>query len=206
MLGKTNVKVKPNKKVEYVEYIESTGTQYINTGFVPTENSRFELDIQYTVKATGNTPGYCFRNGIGGVTPYSRMGCGLNNNGFYYGIGGLNIDKTYYDLNRHIFIVDLKNMKYGYDTFLQTANTTFSNPNNVPFLLFARNNTELYEEPQDCHSKQKFYGCKIYDNDTLVRDFRPCKDELGIYCLYDEVEKRYYYNQGTGSFIGGASI
>jgi hypothetical protein len=24
--------------------------------------------------------------------------------------------------------------------------------------------------------------------------------------MYDKIEKKYYYNKGTGSFIGGASI
>ena len=36
MVGKTNVKVKPNEKIkiDYVEYIQSTGTQYIDTGLI----------------------------------------------------------------------------------------------------------------------------------------------------------------------------
>ena len=77
-----------------LEYIESTGTQYIDTGFIPTANSKFELDIQYTVIPTGWGTTDSFRNGIGGVTEYSRFICGYSNDGFYYGIGGLNIDKT----------------------------------------------------------------------------------------------------------------
>lgn len=200
MLGKTNVKVKPNKKVQYVEYIESTGTQYIDTGFVPTENSKFELDIQYTSVPTGNLSDNSYRNGIGGATTYSRFICGYNNTGFYYGVGGKNIDKTYGDINRHVFTVDLKNMQYGYDGTLETVSTTYSNPNSLPYTIFAR--YSLIDGTIDSYSKQKLYGCKIYDNDMLVRDFKPCKDGAGVYCLYDEVEKRYYYNQGTGQFIG----
>ena len=45
MLGKTNVKVKPNKKVNYVEYIESTGTQYIDTGIPASIDLKVVADI-----------------------------------------------------------------------------------------------------------------------------------------------------------------
>lgn len=189
-----------------LEYIESTGTQYIDTGFVPTANSKFELDIQYTSVPTGNASNNSYRNGIGGATTYSRFICGYNNTGFYYGIGGLNIDNTYGDTNRHVFTVDLKNMQYGYDNNLETASTTYSNPNQVKYTLFARNNGNNYSPQFDSYSKEKFYGCKLYDNDTLVHDFRPALDENGVACLYDKVSKTCFYNAGTGSFLGGASV
>ena len=49
----------------------------------------------------------------------------------------------------------------------------------------------------------KLYSCQIYDNGTLVRDFWPCYDPDGVACLYDKVEKKYYYNAGTGAFTAG---
>ena len=47
---------------------------------------------------------------------------------------------------------------------------------------------------------------KIYDEDTLLRDYVPVLDENNIACLYDTVEGKFYYNQGTGVFIGGAEV
>lgn len=44
---------------------------------------------------------------------------------------------------------------------------------------------------------------KIYDNNDLVRDFIPVLDNNGIACLFDKVENKYYYNQGTGEFLYG---
>ncbi len=44
---------------------------------------------------------------------------------------------------------------------------------------------------------------KIYSNNKLVRDFIPVLDEDNKPCLYDKVEKKYYYNQGTGEFLYG---
>ena len=55
---------------------------------------------------------------------------------------------------------------------------------------------------QQEHSRAKFYSIKIYDKETqiLVRDFIPVLDKEGTPCLYDKVEKKFYYNQGTGEF------
>lgn len=46
----------------------------------------------------------------------------------------------------------------------------------------------------------KLYYCKIWDGETLVRDYIPVLDSNGVACLYDKVEGKYYYNQGTGTF------
>ena len=51
----------------------------------------------------------------------------------------------------------------------------------------------------------KIYSCQIYRDDVLIRDLRPCYDPSGSACMYDKVEKKYYYNQGTGEFIAGGA-
>ena len=52
----------------------------------------------------------------------------------------------------------------------------------------------------------KLYYFKIYDNDVLVRDFIPVIDNNEIPCMFDKVESKFYYNQGTGQFIAGPVI
>lgn len=47
------------------------------------------------------------------------------------------------------------------------------------------------------------YDFKIYDNDTLVRDYIPVIGSPSRHCLFDKVEKKCYYNQGTGEFLYG---
>ena len=54
--------------------------------------------------------------------------------------------------------------------------------------------------------KTKLYHCKIWNNGALERDFIPCKDPNGVVCLYDKVEGKYYYNQGTGDFTAGPEV
>lgn len=50
------------------------------------------------------------------------------------------------------------------------------------------------------------YSCKIYDNETLVRNFVPCKNASGAVGLYDTVGAQFYANAGTGTFTAGPEI
>ena len=51
--------------------------------------------------------------------------------------------------------------------------------------------------------KGQLFKCKIWDNNTLARDFVPALDRKGIPCLYDTIEGKHYYNQGEGEFLYG---
>lgn len=45
------------------------------------------------------------------------------------------------------------------------------------------------------------YDCKIYDNDVLVRDIIPVLDKNGVACMYDKVNKKFYYNKRNRRFL-----
>ncbi len=62
--------------------------------------------------------------------------------------------------------------------------------------LFAIN----YRVPNHAPFIGRIYYCKIYDDGVLVRDFIPVLDKEGTPSMYDKVEKKFYYNQGTGEF------
>lgn len=52
----------------------------------------------------------------------------------------------------------------------------------------------------------RIFYFQIYDNDILVRDFIPVLDQNGVPCMYDRVEQKFYYNAGAGDFIAGPVI
>ena len=55
--------------------------------------------------------------------------------------------------------------------------------------------------------KQAFKYCKIYDNNTLVRNFVPCYRKAdNVAGLYDLVNGVFYTNAGTGTFIVGGNV
>jgi hypothetical protein len=43
---------------------------------------------------------------------------------------------------------------------------------------------------------KRIYWMKIWDGQTLVRDFQPCLDASSTPCLYDRVSKQTFYNKG----------
>ena len=47
------------------------------------------------------------------------------------------------------------------------------------------------------------YLTKIYDNNTLVRNYIPVLDKNKRPCLFDKVSKTCFYNQGSGEFLYG---
>ncbi|MBQ9657934.1 MAG: hypothetical protein IJV31_04100, partial [Clostridia bacterium] len=47
---------------------------------------------------------------------------------------------------------------------------------------------------------------KIYINDSIVRDFIPCKNSEGKAGLYDLVKNKFYSSQTGTEFIAGNEI
>ena len=52
----------------------------------------------------------------------------------------------------------------------------------------------------------KLYDCKLYENDTLIRDYIPVIDNNNVACLYDKVSGQFFYNQGSSDFKTGDII
>lgn len=67
--------------------------------------------------------------------------------------------------------------------------------------LFAMRSTNTAK--LDHLATTKIYYCKIWDNDTLVRNFIPCINDNNVIGMYDTVNSVFYSPSGTGSFRGG---
>ena len=190
-------------KYTKVEYLESTGTQYINTNFIVNidncSNIRFVVDTK--ILSTG---GWL----LDGSAVRGRNGIYIGARGdvVYYGVGNDVSTNIIHNNKRYVFDLDVKNNKYIVTdkltgeklVNLDTLNTNLLNFDNVglPLWLFG------YSGEARRHNAL-IYSCKIYDNDILVRDFIPVLDEDGTPSMYDKVEKKYYYNQGIEEFKYG---
>ena len=180
-----------------IEYLESTGTQYINTGFVANVNT-------YVV----------FKGAIKSVTT-NFAGCGADNGGLHfvydtsmkgirtggtgsmipitYTLGDVVIIKNYYNTeNKRVVQIE--------DKICVGSEGLFPN---ITIGMFA-----LHDSSDRFVSAggQKIYSFKIYDNNVLVRDFIPVLDKNGVPCMYDKVTQQFFYNAGTGDFIAGPAI
>lgn len=186
-----------------VDYIESTGTQYINTNVTVNGKLRTILDFD---NQDANIDGNIFggRNGASDKTfIFFLWG---SNNKFRSDYNTTSNQDTQLTGVTGRFLID-KNR--GTTTVTHNGNTytkTITNSDFIgdrPLVLFAKDNDGTI----DGYTSYKLYSCKIYDDDELVRDFIPCKrnsdNKLG---LYDRVNGVFYINNGTGEFNYGSVV
>lgn len=186
-------------EIDYVEYLESTGTQYIDTGIPVYDNTSYEI------KAANKERGYVF--GVSGNYNVGRTELNMSASGCIPVMfsGGY---KT----------CTLKNSTFGYPhTIKMTPTQLFidgeeiQEPNWGDTVPSSDYKMRLFgylswQKSYITITKSMVYYFKTYKGEELIQDLRPCLDIEGIPCMYDTVSKQYYYNQGTGQFSYGDII
>ncbi len=190
-------------KQEYtqIEYLESTGTQWIQTGIILNENISIHIDTQLkNLPQSENILGG-YGNTLGGRTVSIRAGGGYTRFTFFRATNTYTPCNTAIDTNRHVFIVDIYNNYVQIDDCSLSVTDIYpTESNTVSFDIGAYNNSTQYQW------KAKYYNIKFYERDVLIRDFIPVLDKDGTPCMYDRLEGKFYYNAGTGQFIAGPVI
>lgn len=190
-----------SKKVNYVEWLESTGTQWIDLEVDATQDIGFEVD--FLTKSAVATSGF-------GMI----LGC-MNSGSNRYGVGtypdktggGLFYGSAIYDpaitSGERMTISLLNGVLTTPAGTTNVSATTFST--GVSIALFGRKKSD---GTVDELSKTRVFSCRVYENGTLIRDCWPCYDPDGVACMYDRVQKKYRYNQGSGEFTaaGGSGV
>lgn len=189
------------KEYQEVEYIESTGTQYIDTGLLLTQNHSLEMLISH-FDTTGNSR-----------TFGSRSSATSNNfsvvSGPVGGVMSIVTDFYNYSKNRLSYVIDgdellnisISNKKLKINNSEKEVSTyeEFTTPSNAYLFNCSGSYPAGY-----VNAKMRLYSCKIYENDILVRNFIPCyrksDKKIGLYDLANNV---FYSNIGTGEFIKG---
>lgn len=174
------------------KYIESSGTQYINTEFVPNQDSRMVIDIQtddFTKNYFAGSRYTTTQKAFAITTDSSMWQSGYNNSSPTTSLAA-DADRHVCDLNKNVFSVD------GAVAYEHTY-AKFTGQGSI-CIGAVLGSSKVY-----CDPGSKFYYCKIYDNGVLVRDYIPCLRSDGIYGLYDKANNKFYTNAGSGSFTGG---
>lgn len=195
--GKKNMNVSIPLPSGYTKlaYIQSSGTQYVDTLFNPTQNTQLVLDATFLSSAGTNVAGVrnnsrdtTNRFGIISFGSTSKFGAFFRDS---------SIQAVTFDNNRHLY--DLSKDGLVFDGAFYGGANTGSFTCTYSLTLFAWNDGADGINGNLC----KVYSCQIYDNETLVRDFVPCiVDSTGEVGLYDLVGKQFYGNAGTGTFTG----
>lgn len=176
--------------VEQLEYIESTGTQYIDTGVFPSNNLKINIKACYT----NSNSSYM----LGSDNAYNA-GIHIRLDSKYIGIFGGSIMNTGVVSQVNVPVtITLQNNKIYVDGQLKGSGTTqdVSKYSKSSIYVFCthRGGEAKY------NASMRLYELQMYDGDTLIRDFIPILDENDVAYLYDKVEKKFYYNSGTGTF------
>lgn len=178
--------VQAKSNVNFVDCIASTGEQYINTGFVPSSTSKVEVAF---VCEEVQGVAVC-----GAEDAWKRNGFAVYTHLAEYGSTTLTIPTG---TGKRNVILDQGAVFLNGELVNTIYSPTFSC--SLPFIVFARNRGGAIGEG----ATAKLYGLKIWDNGYIVRDYRPCVDEQGVPCLYERLNERYVYNDGTGEFTVG---
>lgn len=190
------------KAIRPIKYLESTGTQYIDTGFKPSNNTRIVLDIEMgdlqgfiygARKASTSSDMFFLYAYTSGNKKNVRRGY-ASNNPILSADDTLPYRRLFIDNNKRVLNI------YEDDTAIITNTLTAATfDTSVSLYLFSCNTNGS----EGNFSAGKIYSCKIYEDGVLVRDFIPALDANNVPCLFDKVEGKCYYNAGTGQFIAG---
>lgn len=178
-----------------LEWIESTGTQYIDTGINATSNVKVEIKLARfpNIHIWGAVIGARTSAGTNDEYAFFRTGDGLYRSDFSG--NRVNFSSSINLLNVATIIKDKNTTTIGSETITNTSSTFTSA---FHLYLFACNNGGSVAN----ESSFRCYYCKIWENDTLVRDFIPVMDTNNEVCLWDNVSEAFFYNQGRGFFKG----
>lgn len=185
----------PASEIVELEYIQSSGTQYIDAAFNPNSNTRIVADMDVNFSATLGQVPFGARGSVDGLYFYP-----INNETWTYVYNNtlaVSSDKStgriVLDANKNVLSVNGK-------TVASVASANFTVP--VPVFLFSLNSAGSAV----ANITAKLYASQMYDNGLLVRDYVPAKTIEGEVGLYDRVFHEFYRNAGTGVFIAGPVV
>ena len=194
------------KEYQEVEYIESTGTQYIDTEYVLKSSSVVEIEVslkQSIPKADGALFGSRASDyGNQNVLWFNNI-MDVNTATFQASIGSDTYTNNTLNFNRFYRV------KFGFKELYLDDNkiNTFKNnfyENDVSLILFGIKTGETVDS-------RRFYGkvksFKITTDGDVVRNFIPCyRKSDNVIGFYDVIGNKFYTNKGTSNFLKGENI
>lgn len=194
-------------ELEYISTKESEGTSsaWIDTGFVPTLDTRVLIDFMPTSLSESNS--YVFGEWVS--WQYGYFGCFLKGGGNYPGISW-----HYSDSHHSTDVTAVINTRYTIDANKETWTLKDGDGTTLHTYTFTRGETRghknLYLFTFNGAGNRmlgRIYSCKIYDDGTLARDLVPCKNADGVVGLYDNVNGQFYgSSSSTDAFIAGPEV
>ena len=187
-----------------VEYIGSTGEQYIDTNLVAETTMEFELKMWQSTDAKSKIFGSRLSAASQSFALYFNGSNQLTFN-FYGNTGALSRD---FDTQYLILSGKINNSNFECfinGTIYYTLPITSPLYNGNMYLMsYSGNGNPVLPNTT---GQFRLYYCQIYNNSVLVRNFVPCYRKAdNVAGLYDLVNGVFYTNAGSGTFIVGGNV
>ena len=186
----------PSGYTQY-EYIESSGAQYIDTGFKPNQDTRVVADFELTSSYSSIRGIFGVRDTNSASAPKMFVFWNSGSSAFRSDYFGTNrpvsispiLDRYVVDKNKNVTTIGTESIR----------NSASSGQCTNDLFIFCVNAAGSANYFAPC----RLWSCQVYDNGTLIRDYITCSDPSGEVGLYDQVNGVFYGNAGTGTFSHG---
>ena len=190
-----------------LEYLETSGTQYIDTGIV--KSGEYLARFEYAAPPK-------LINGMMFGWRYDHQGTSYEKSFSFYSTSYFGRFVHWTSLS---YILPPNFSATGYDGTARNVLETTSKANVVilngeTVYLNNTGNTRNAENPLNASivvlrntSGAKVFAFAIFNESGLADiDLTPVLDATGTPCMYDKVSRKCFYNKGTGSFIAGMTM
>ncbi|MBP5344018.1 MAG: hypothetical protein J6Y85_02980, partial [Alphaproteobacteria bacterium] len=182
-----------------VDYLESTGSQYIDTGWTIDWSKDISITGSFALPTTGKR--LCI---IGGYSASNELNIEVSTNNKFrlYEFSGA-VDKT---SSSALSASTVYPLTYTYNASTGATNLSVSNVSvsaTKASTASSANTERLFADNRGTGTFQalRIYGISI-SNGSFARDFIPvitrCNNEPA---MYDQVTKTLFYNEGSGEFV-----
>lgn len=182
-----------------LQYIQSTGSQYFDTGVVPDANT--EIEMKYSVQNI-LTYGNHMLSAASFYLPFPRAYTGVYS--FLANRMGTELTINLTPSTNTIYTIKAfpSNKIIINDTEYGTLTAGSSSPTGTLYM-----NTYGGSPGHSYYTgSAKIYYCKIWKNGVLVRDFVPYFSATTEVGMMDLVESKLYTSIGSGQFIAGPAV
>ena len=179
-----------------LEYIEFVDMAYIDTGYIPGDNTVFEFEAAFNVGAqcqygSISTLPIMYSRFHGGAETSSGRICIYINYG-----GSIEVISKSNDGKFHSYY--MSKILCRLDEIESLANLMIPK---LPIYIGRRNSENVSSTERYTMNRCKY--AKIYENGEIVRHYIPVLKN-GTYCMYEQIQGKYYYNAArVGYFTGG---
>ena len=185
-----------------IEYIESTGTQWINTNAYISDNAEFFFDFMKIA--------FISEQDIGYTGPLAGGGWHDNSTSIAMWLGSVvnyspQVTKTNIVGKRCTEHWIKRGAVFSSELIVQETQATYNL--STSRATFYSSSIKFLTPNNSWQSATRIYGAWLKDgNGDLVADFIPVLDLNGVPCMYDRVTDTFFYNSGMGDFIAGPVI